>query len=384
MHAVSFVSKKSRGNRGSAYQDFTLFSGKESKDPYMLTHLIKEDGRAQAIGAVEHLFDAQWMVNHSVKQIKDQLDLASKLIFQTSDGNFVGRNVLTAIETGDILVYQPDSTGAGNLTQIANNSHDITALQNFGQQWQLLAKEITSTPDSISGNTMPSGTAYRQVAILNQESHSLFEIMTENKGLAIEDIMTSYVIPYIKKQIDTTDEISAVMAGQGIEEIDAMYVPIEVRKRSNERIKDVVLSGQIANDVDEEALRQEVTQDLATNNPQRFIKPSEIPSKTWKKYLEDLEWKVDVEVTNENTDKEVVLTTLSSLIQTIATNPNVLQDPNMRMLFNKILEETGRISPLQLAQVAAQPPAPMMAGVAAPTEAGQATPRPTLNNPNAK
>lgn len=161
MHVLSFVQSEEKAGE---YDDFCLLSGREKKDPYMITHLIKEDGRSQSIGAVEHLFEAQWMSNHSIKSIKDQLDLASKLIFQTADQNYVGKNVLSAIETGDILIHEENHP----LTQLANSSHDITSLQSFGQQWQLLAKEITSTPDSISGNTMPSGTAYRQVAILNQ------------------------------------------------------------------------------------------------------------------------------------------------------------------------------------------------------------------------
>ncbi len=118
MHVISYV-----GDGKGEFDDFTLVSGREKKNPYMITHLIEEDGRVMGIGAVEHLFEAQWMVNHSVKAIKDQLDLASKLIFQTSDPAFVGQNVLEAIESGDILIHSANQP----LTQIANNSHDITA-----------------------------------------------------------------------------------------------------------------------------------------------------------------------------------------------------------------------------------------------------------------
>ena len=83
------------------------------------------------------------MLNHTAKQIKDQLDLASKLIFQTSDGNFVGQNALTSIESGDIMIHQINQP----LTQLANNSHDITSLQNFGQQWKALGNEITGVSE---------------------------------------------------------------------------------------------------------------------------------------------------------------------------------------------------------------------------------------------
>jgi hypothetical protein len=89
--------------------------------------LIEEDRRAQSIGAVEHLFEAQWMTNHSVKGIKDRLDLASKLIYQTSDANLAGQNVLSSIENGDIIVHGINQP----LTEINKENADITALQNY-------------------------------------------------------------------------------------------------------------------------------------------------------------------------------------------------------------------------------------------------------------
>src|SRR3990167_8469046 len=103
MHVISFVESKQKGT----FDDFTLISGRESQDLYMLTSLIPAtDGSISLNGSVKNLFQAQWMMNHTVKSIKDQLDLASKLMFQTSDGNFVGRNVLTAIQNGDIMIHK--------------------------------------------------------------------------------------------------------------------------------------------------------------------------------------------------------------------------------------------------------------------------------------
>lgn len=374
MHVISFVGSGNGKNKD--YEDFTLYRGKEAKDPYMITHLIKEEGRTQGIGAVEHLFEAQWMVNHTAKSIKDQLDLASKLIFQTSDPAFLGRNMLTNIEQGDILTHSQNEP----LTQIANNSHDITALQNFGTQWQMLAKEITSTPDSISGDTMPSGTAYRQVAILNQESHSLFEIMTENKGLHIEDMMRKYVIPYLKKKMDTSDEIAATLDAQGIAEFDAIYVPNEAIRFKNNKIKEDILSGNLVNNLDLADIEQQIKTGLAQQGNQRFIKPSEIPSKTWKELFKDLEWEVEVEVTPEQSNKEVILTTLTTVLQSIASNPAILTDQTMKMLFGKILENTGAISAIEVSQMTA----PQQPSNVAPVQTRPA-PRPnelTVSNSN--
>ena len=357
MHVMSYVADDDNDDE---YKDFTLVAGREKKDPYMITHLIKEDGRAQGIGAVEHLFEAQWMANHTAKAIKDQLDLASKLIFQTSDGSFVGQNALSAIETGDILIHAPNAP----LTEVANTSHDIQALQSYGQQWQALAKEITSTPDAISGGTMPSGTAYRQVAILNQESHSLFEIMTENKGLAIEQMMRIHIIPFLKTKMGTAKEIAATLSAQNITQLDTMYVNAEAVRRINAHIKkhmlkDNGMGGEVAPPMDINKVKQDIQGELNQTGNTRFLKPSDIPDKTWKETFKDLEWEVEVEVTNEQSDKEAVLTTLTTVMSTIVNNPMALQDPNMRILFNKILETTGSVSPIELTTPPpAQPTAP--------------------------
>lgn len=349
MHVVSFQAK-SKG-RKAEYQDFCLYKGREDRNPYMLTHLIKEDGRTMSIGAVENLFEAQWMVNHSMKAIKDQLDLASKLIFQTSDTNFVGQNALNAIETGDILIHGDNKP----LTQLANNSHDITSLQSFGNQWKALGNEINGISESMLGVTPPSGTAWRQTEALLQESHSLFEIMTENKGLAIEDMLRTYVIPYIKKQLNTKEQIVLTLSQFNITQIESRYIKNKAIGDRNKYIKEAILSGQIPTDVPVEEFKNNIRQGLQEQGEYRFFKPSELDDKTWKDVLKDLEWEVEVVVTNESTNKQAVLTSLNTLFTTMVRLGNQPMTPDQKLVFNQILTELGRVSPLQLANQNSQP-----------------------------
>ncbi|RJQ33886.1 hypothetical protein C4568_03735 [Candidatus Parcubacteria bacterium] len=351
MHVIAYVAT----GKGE-HADFTLYKGREKKDPYMITHLIKEDGRTLSIGAVEYLFDAQWMVNHSMKNMKDTLDLASKLIFQTADPRYQGKNVLSAIETGDIFVYDDKK---GPLTRIANDKPDIQAFQNFAKEWQAIGQELTATPDSLRGATPPSGTALGTVQIVTSQGLSLFEIMTENKGLHVEDMMREYILPFLKKQMDTKDEIMTILDDEQITEIDAMWVPKEAIKRYNQQIKDELLKDDpdlgVLSPYQADMFEGEVRKDLAPLGNKRFFKVSDIEEKSWKDALKDFEMTISVEVTNEQSEKQAVLTTLSALLQTIAGNPMILQDPNAKLLFNKIIQETGVISPLQLSAASAQP-----------------------------
>jgi hypothetical protein len=359
MQIITFQQKK---DSTKEYEDYTLYSGREKKSPYMLTHLIRKDGQTYAGGAVKNLFQSQWMVNDTVKKMRDQLELASKLIFQTSDGNLAGQNVLNNILNGQILLH-------GNGTPITqlNNKPDISAMQAFQQQWQGVSREINGISEAMMGQTQPSGTAWRQTQALLQESHSLFELMTENKGNAIVDMLTTFVIPYFKKKLDTSDEIAGILEDYQIKQIDARYVPNEAIKRVNKKIKETVLSGQIydpTQQAGEIALTEEsLKKDLATLGNQRFIKPSDVEDKTWNDIFEDMEWDLDIDVSGEAKDVQGAMATLTTVLQTLVANPGVLQDPNVRLVFGKILGLAGGISPMEITATQAQPTMPPMAQV---------------------
>jgi len=348
VHLISYQKNKDDG-----LDEYTLYCGYEEQDPYLLTHLLEQDGRTLAIGAVEYLFDAQWMQNHTMKNLKDTLDISSKLLFQTADANYHGRNILSAIETGDILTHAENRP----LTQINNSKADVTALQNFSMQWSRLAQELTATPESLRGITPPSGTPYSTTALLTQQAGSLFDKMTQNKGLALEDMLRKFIIPYLKTKMDTSEEIMALMQEQDIKRIDAMYVPNEAIRRYNTRAKENILNLEIPAPFNKTTEEQIVKQELAPLGNQRALSPGDI---TWREALKDLEWDSEVLITNESTDKNVVATTLTQALQLIL-NPNYEQNPTAKMIVGKILSLVGAVSPVEMPATQTPPVVPMPA-----------------------
>ena len=353
MFVVTFTQTKD-----GDYKDYNLFSGRESKEPNMLTHLIEEDGRTLSIGSIETLFDSQWMHNHAMKSTKDILDLASRIMFQTADKRFIGRNVLSNIESGDIMIHEDNKP----LTRIANDKPDVTAWQNFSLQWKNLASELTSTPDAIKGNTLPSGTPYSLGAYLGAQANSLFEQMTENKGLHLEDMIRTYIIPHLKKTLKNKDEIVAILDDAGIEEIDSIYIPREAVKRFNKRtakalldnVERVVEGGELSplQPFDLETEAQPIKEELQMQGNKRFFKPDEMDKKTWKDLFSDFQWdNIRVEVTNENSDKQAVMQTLASLYATTAQTDPVAAN----VILGEIMNQTGVISPLRLRTAKAVP-----------------------------
>ena len=340
------------------YDDYILYAGREAKDPNMITHLIKEDGRTLAIGAVEHLFEAQWMQNHNKKAIKDQLDLASKIIFQTADGSFVGQNALTAIENGDIMIHAINMP----LTKVDNNSHDIGALQAFGNEWKALGNEIVGISEAMLGRNPPSGTAWGQTRDLLAENHGLFDLMTQNKSLYLTQMFREYIIPFLKKKMGHSKEIAAVLEANEISQIDAKYIKNEAAKRTNEKLINSIIHGAKPTEADQNQINQtqatKIQEMLQSQNGERFFKPDELTDLTWKEYFKDMEFDLEISSKNDgNTPDKDDLQTLTTVLQTIANNPRVLFDPNAKIVFNKILTITGAVSPLELVQ--AQPFVPL-------------------------
>jgi len=353
IQVITFLQKKDKPQTGdlAEFDDYTLYAGKEAKDPYQIDHLIKEDGRTMAIGAVEHLFQAQWMVNHTQKAIKDHLDLASKMLHQTSDGNLIGHNVLTDLENGQVLIHALNQP----ITRL-NNSPDITALQNNGREWQMLGAQITNTPEAQRGANPPSGTAWRLQEAIIQQSQSLFELMTENKGLAIEQMLIKFIIPYLKKKIDTTKEISAILEAHQLKQIDSLYSPNHVIKMVNEKKKSVILSGQIydpANEpMDNMTAQSEVKNELDSQGNQRFISPSDVPDKTWKEVFKDLEWECEVDITGEQVDTASAMATYNTVLQFLMGLQGRQMTSEERIVFDKLLTRTGDVSPVEIKQTA--------------------------------
>lgn len=380
MHVLSFVARK---DKPKEYDDFTLISGREEKDPYMLTSLLPAtDGSISLNGAVKNLFEAQWMMNHTAKSIKDQLDVASKMLFQTADANFVGRNVLSAVEQGDILIHAVNQP----LTQLNNTSHDISAQQNFGNMWKSLAAEINGVSESMMGQVAPSGTAWRQVEALLNESHSLFELMTENKALDIERMLRKHVINYLKKQMDSSEEVAATLEGSGITKIDSMYVPNEAKRRYNKWAVDQTIKylksnkqQDIPSPYQADVVEVGIKKELAPLGNQRFFTPEDIDTKTWKDVFKDLEWELEVDISGESTNKQTTLTTLTTMLSVIA-NPNFVNNPQAQLIIGKILSATGVVSAIELAQLpTATPPPALPVSPTNPTS----TPLPELTPQNA-
>ena len=359
MHAVSFVKKEGKHN------DYTLYSGKEKEDPYMLMALLPTvDGSISLDGSVKNNFNSQWMVNDTIIKMKDHLAIALKMFFQTADPNWQGKNN-TAVDNGSIFVH----TTGNPLTQV-NNTPNTTAATAFEQLWEGQGNQNAGISEAMLGQHAPSGTAWRQVQALLQESHDLFQVMRQNKALCYERMLNKYHAPFIMKKMDTTKEIAATLDANQIKFIDSKYIPGEVVKRHNRQIIDEVLGGKIAQQPDDVAIKGEIQGELNELGNQRFIKPSEIKERRWKDVLKGFKFMFECDPTDESKDTQAVMATYDTALKFIIGLQGRQMNPIEEFLFNGLISQTGVLSPVELSNLNAKTPQLPM-NPAAPVTGGQ-------------
>jgi hypothetical protein len=306
-----------------------------------------------------------------MKAISDQLALASKLIFQSSDPTFTGQNVLTSIETGQILNHKINEP----LTIVPNGGHDISSLESYMQQWKSLGAEINGITDAMAGVMPKSGTSWRLQSLEVAQAQQLFDLMRVNKALAIEDMLRQHILPYLKTQLKNTKQIIATLEANDVRKIDSIYIPNEATKRFNKKVIDhVVKHGAMPLDISLQNELQSVQNEVKQQGNTRYFQPSEISSKTWKEVMKDFDWlEVDVALdangSSESSDKGAVMQTLNTALQ-LVMNPNYANNPQAQMIVSKILLQTGRVSPLEMSSTPLPTPQPMPSSAPQPSPMG--------------
>lgn len=373
MRVFSMVQNK---DKKEDYDEYTLYRGRE-KNPYRVAHLIKEDGRAIGIGSVENLFENQWMVNHEKKNVKDVLDMACRVIFQTADGTLVGRNVLTEMETGDIIVH-----GSGQPLSLVNTfKPEVGQFGEYAAEWKALGNEINGISEAMLGYAPKSGTAWRQTEAILQESYSLFEVMTENKSLALEDVLRHDVIPYLKrKKMKTREQISAALQSHEITRIDALWLKNRAIRQANRKaFVEPMLRGELPTqdsyDQTFATAQSDNRESLNLAGNQRFFKLDEISDKTWADQFKDLEDELEIDITGENENVQSMMTTLSTALKMVV-QPGFAQNKKAQAIVGRILELAGAMSPVEFDSIPDEP-APPPAPAPTPTPMPVPTPAPS-------
>jgi hypothetical protein len=314
---------------------FILFAEDLKESPYDYIPWEEMEGRALGRGVIEDSEEAQVWTNDAVKNEKNAMDLAGKVVLKTTDKKLA--NNILEVDNGKIFeISEGKEFEVLNLVPAA-----LGEFQNQIQKWKEQADGATSSYEANTGEQPPSGTPYSQTALLNQVASKPFDYRREEAGIFLTRLFDKWIIPYLIKKLKKKHILATDFDEDELALIDQDFKT----HRANEKVKENLLKGKYTSPEEYQALIQ--LEELL--GAKRYL---EMPDN----YFDGVEAKISVNPTGELRNKGAVLQSLSKLMEDVikSYNPNtgtfgVFENKQLTKIFGTILELSGAgISPVAL------------------------------------
>lgn len=350
---------ESQINEGYTYlPSIVLDDKKVDETPYRELKWEDVEGRWLGFGYPEYLKDNQINANETENLERKALILKALQLYQTSDETVEGKNVLTDTMNGDILV-----SGDG-IIPIQKDNADLSAYNNTNVRNNENIERKTFTSDITTGNNLPSRTPLGVANLQASLATSYFELKRENYGLFLKDLIWNDIIPGFKKKTRKAHALDFIRTD-------------EDRQKAEEFLLDLKEWEFRYNYMNKTGFKPTLERvDMAMTEGRNQIKKMEnislrIPDRAY----DDAKNRMDITITGENIDVNARSSVLQIALQTVATNPAVLQMEPARTVFLKFLSLGGyTLSDLNIPPVSQQnPQLPPQGGSMATPQMAQAT-----------
>jgi len=306
--------------------DNVLYVGLINNDdefPYEESHKNKTDGRWLGVGEIEVQIPNQIARNMITNLRKRSMQWAARYIFQ-SRSNEIAKNLIRDVKDGDVLYIGSN----GEITQVNKVSQGQSDFNNSAQEWEQNSDQKAFSFEVATGESMGSGVAFRLGVILSNAVNTHFGLEREEFGFFVKRVMNNLIIPIFKKEWGNKEHIFNIMGDDDdIEDLRFIYTEAKVR----ESVLDNINRG--LGFVDVLGIREKVKNEI---NQMRSL-PFSIP----KAFYDSLKYSVRLVVTGESVNMEKKIETGTNVMNLVAQNPMILQDPSLRKLLSKILSWTG-------------------------------------------
>lgn len=341
-YCVAGVDQVSISEKGVIMAEEGLVLYKEQIDeiPFKEVHYNKIEGRWLGLGIVESLFENQRRINEVKNQEARANELASIQLFQTLDDT-IASNITTDLTNGDILRVK------SLITPIQTESRNMTALNQTAIDIEEHSNSLTFSRDVVSGENAPSSATLGAVQIQTQQTTAVFDYKKENIGMFLGEFIKDLVFPQIEKELNREHVFRLTGSFEELQKLRNNYAT----RYSNSRIIEAVLQG------------ADVTPELQAGFKELAIKELQaMGDKIWtevqKDFFRDLDYEVDIVSTGENKNIYAQINNGNAILQALAADPTILQDPAKKQVLFKVMSAMGwHVSELE--QLDAQPPMPI-------------------------
>jgi len=295
--------------------------------PYKEYRYTRIKGRWLGEGEVEKTFDPQIRINELTNYKIQGLRLSTLHLFVTPD-SLLQSNILNDCDNGDILV------APNGIQPLMNEERNLSAYAQEERRIDDLVVGLTSSYEVVRGETMPSGTPFRSVAVQNINAAKLFDFKRQNLGLFLKEVYREWIIPELLKRLNKEHILDMSDGSEEYKQFEDAIVKYRTWKAIQEMIRRGIEFDWRQIDIIKAAIRRKLAK-----------KQLKIPAD----YYKDFELDVDMNITGEKYSKSAVLESKFNLLQIIAKNPAVLENPQTVKLFNQIAELSGT-SPLEIGE----------------------------------
>lgn len=321
---ADIVTKNSEGKEvGEA--GVILFSSEWKKDDYPFKdfHYTRVKGRWLGRGIIEMLFQTQARINELKNQKRVSMEISAMHLFTTPDKQIV-RNVLTDLESGDLLI------SPNGIQPLATEERNLAAFEQEEQSYLQQADKLTFAYDAVRGENPASSTPLGTTQIVTAQASSTFAFKRENICIAYRDFFNELVMPQLLSDLSAEHVMRFTGSAQELMKLDAMAAELY----ANQFIKSRILSGQTVTQEEVDAEKAKSIKEYRKLGSSRFLAMK-------KAFYDDTDFEFDYVIDNENYDTQTIANNLKQVISDVASNPAILQDPRLKLMYFKFAESIG-------------------------------------------
>ncbi len=315
----------------------TLFKGAEKKKVFKALVVNPVFGRACGYSIVESLFQDQVWHNYSGIRIKEMLDAAAVVLFQSSDPDTAGKK-LKDLKMNTVLKHSeghPISRVDSTIPNIAAFTNERTARENN-------ARIIGSANEAQLGVSPASGTPFALQNAVIGEGQGIHEFRQGKIATFVSDqLYRDWILNYLVADMNGGKNFSEDLSYDELAEIAEAISENVINKKAKEHI---LSGGKVPTVEDKELLKTQYKSDFMKKGTRRFFEALEGE-------LEKIPIDVFINIAGkqkrlaQNADK------LTNIIREVIANPQAFRElPGLAKPFNELIESSG-FSPMDFSKI---------------------------------
>ena len=306
---------------------FTLKEDEVETHPYWEFHFEKIPGRWLGVGIVELLFDPQIRQNELANQEAKGTYWAALHLFQTSDES-INKNLMTDVQNGQVLT--PDSP----LTPVDMTERNLSYFNLQTDKWLRNRDELTFSYEVTRGERLPAGTPLGSARLAAGMAGAYFEQIMENIALDVKEFLFKVIVPQFEKE--NSGEHILRLAGEDLDKVRQLIIS---QKSRDALFRFLTKKSKLPSNQHYEAIKASIGE-MAKQGKEKILT---IP----KEFYKNLKYKIDIIITGEEKDSDLISQTLFAGLQAITADPTLLIDPAKKKFFFKALE-LGGVNPIDI------------------------------------